>query len=56
MSQHYHYPERAEFAKRLSAKSVPGGIKTAALGAVLGNFIPKEVEAALKKKLKPGQK
>ncbi|MCX5680592.1 MAG: pantetheine-phosphate adenylyltransferase [Candidatus Omnitrophica bacterium] len=28
--------------------------ETAALGASLGNFIPKEVEAALKKKLKPG--
>ena len=35
MSQHYHYPARAEFAKRLAAKPVPGGIKMAALGAAV---------------------
>lgn len=37
MSQHYHYPSREEFARRLSAKSVPAGIKTAALiAAIIG--------------------
>lgn len=35
MSQHYHYPARAELAKRLAAKPVPGGIKKAALGAAV---------------------
>ncbi|MBL0940161.1 MAG: hypothetical protein IBJ03_14800 [Gemmatimonadaceae bacterium] len=35
MSQHYHYPSREEFARRLSGKSVPATIKTAALGAAL---------------------
>ena len=35
MSQHYHYPSREEFAKRLQGKSVPGGLKTAALIAAL---------------------
>ena len=37
MSQHYHYPSREEFARRLSGKPVPAGIKTAALiAAVVG--------------------
>ncbi|MBL0890847.1 MAG: hypothetical protein IBJ19_09555 [Gemmatimonadaceae bacterium] len=35
MSQHYHYPTREEFARRLSGKSVPGSLKTAALAATL---------------------
>jgi len=37
VSQHYHYPAREEFARRLSAKSVPAGIKTASgIAAVVG--------------------
>ncbi|MCA0376505.1 MAG: hypothetical protein LCH84_12700 [Gemmatimonadetes bacterium] len=37
MSQHYHYPTREEFAKRLQGKPVPASLKTAALAAaVLG--------------------
>jgi hypothetical protein len=35
VSQHYHYPTREEFARRLSGKSVPAGLKTAALIAAL---------------------
>jgi hypothetical protein len=35
VSQHYHYPTREEFAKRLMAKPVPGSLKTMALVAAL---------------------
>jgi hypothetical protein len=37
VSQHYHYPTRPEFAKRLVGKSVPASLKTASLvAAVIG--------------------
>ncbi|WP_337172171.1 hypothetical protein [Gemmatimonas aurantiaca] len=35
MSQHYHYPQRQEFAKRLVAKPVPASLKTLSLVAAL---------------------